>query len=53
MIFLAWNRVKSETIKNCFIKGEFPDSKLDECNNNDENDIDESDKETVIMDEEN
>ena len=47
MISLAWNQVKSETIKNCFIKGRFPDPKLDECNNN-KNDIDESDDENVI-----
>ena len=46
-----WNQIKSEKIKNIFIKGGFPDLKLDECNNNDENDIDERDDETVIMSE--
>ena len=52
MISLAWNQVKSETIQNCFIKGGFSDPKLNECDNNDKNAIDESDNETVIMDEE-
>ena len=52
MISPARNQVKSETIKICFIKGGFPDPKLDECDSNNENDIDESSDETVIMDEE-
>lgn len=52
MISLAWNQVKAETIKNCFMKGGFIEPKLNECNVSDENDINESDDETVIMDEE-
>ena len=52
MISVALNQVKSKTIKNCFIKGGFLDTKFDKCDNNDENDIDESSDETVIMDEE-
>lgn len=51
MISLAWNQVKSKTIKNCFIKGGFPDPKQDERDISDEND-DESDDETIIIDEE-
>ena len=49
MIFLAWNQVKSETIKNYFIKAGLLDPKLDERDNNDENDIDESSSVTVVM----
>lgn len=51
MISLAWNQVKSKTIKNCFIKGGFSEPKQDEPNISDENDVDESDDDTIIMDE--
>ena len=52
MISLAWRQVKSKTIKNCFIKGGFPEINQDKCGINDENDIEESDDETIIMDKE-
>ena len=45
MISIARNQVKSEKIKKSFIKEGLPNPKLDECNNNVENDINESDDE--------
>lgn len=41
MISLAWNQAKSEIIKNCFIEGEFPASKLNNYDLNDKNDVNE------------
>ena len=52
MISVVFNKVKSETISNCFIKWGFPDPKLNECDKNDENDTVESDDETVVISEE-